>query len=260
MRSAPINGHRPTLRRTPVLGWESGMRTETKHKPAESEQPENPSVLEQKTNKGKTASVVPAVAEQNLPEMPVAELPARGPTQMILMASLAILCVALALFAWRLHRSKAPVSAVSTASERLVSLPESLPHAPGVVASEDELVAPWSSKRFTYRDPIIGTDVPAMVVRLPDGSYWGFSLVDPIRHCQLEFVTDVNRLQSFYHLQADHPMVGDPCNFAVFDLLQYSGPRDAEVRGAPVNGIGVRPPIAIEIEQNGKEILATKIE
>jgi hypothetical protein len=32
------------------------------------------------------------------------------------------------------------------------------------------------------------------------------------------------------------------------------------VRGLLVHGMGVRPPVAIEIEQHGKEILATKIE
>jgi hypothetical protein len=73
-------------------------------------------------------------------------------------------------------------------------------------------------------------------------------------------VTNLDRLQSVYDYHADHPMVGDPCNHAVFDLLQYGGPPSAEVRGAPVRGMGVRPPIAIEIEQHGDQISATKIE
>ena len=131
---------------------------------------------------------------------------------------------------------------------------------PGVVATEQELAKPWSAKPFTYRDPILDRDVPAMVVRLPDDSYWGFSLVDPIGGCQLEYVTDLDRLQSVYHFRADHPMVGNPCNLAVFDLLQYGGLPGAEVRGAPVHGMGVRPPIGIEIERDGEKISATKIE
>lgn len=238
------------------------MPTETKHESVDFEQAS-------KTNERKAAAPPRAVAAQRpvSNESPRAASLSQKQRQMIVLAMFLTASAAISSFwiAWKLDRSKtaAPHGTASPAAEGPASQPETSsngPHAPGVIASQEELARPWSSKRFTYRDPIIGTDVPAMVVHLPDGGYWGFSLVDPIRNCQLEYITDPNRLQSVYHFQADHPMVGDPCNFAVFDLLQYSGPRNAEVRGAPVNGIGVRPPIAIEIEQNGDQILATKIE
>lgn len=179
----------------------------------------------------------------------------------------ACLLVAGMVIAWKLHQP-AP-SADST--DTVVPSPSSelaepakpaanLPVAPGVVATEEELAKPWSSKRFMYHDEMLDADVPAMVVRLPQGGYWGFSLIEPFGTCQLEYVTNLARLQSLYDFQSDHPMVGDPCNHAVFDLLQWGGPPSAEVRGAPVKGMGVRPPLAIEIVQHGKEILATKIE
>ncbi|HKQ88458.1 MAG TPA: hypothetical protein VJS43_17000 [Candidatus Acidoferrales bacterium] len=166
--------------------------------------------------------------------------------------------------AWKLHQpAQAAVISSSVRPETELAVPSRPPShwavAPGVVATEAELAKPWAAKEFSYRDPIMDREVPAIVVHLPRGGYWGFSLIEPFGTCQLEYVTNLERLRTFYGFAADHPMVGDPCNRAVFDLLQYGGPPGAEVRGAPVRG-GVRPPIAIEIEQRGKEILATKME
>jgi hypothetical protein len=129
-----------------------------------------------------------------------------------------------------------------------------------VVATADELAKPWAAKHFTFHDYITGAMVPALVVHLPTGDYWGFSMTEPFGTCALEYVTDLDRLDTFYGFHATHPMVGDPCQHSVFDLLQYGGPPSAEVRGALVHGTGMRPPLAIEIEQSGKDILATKIE
>ena len=135
-----------------------------------------------------------------------------------------------------------------------------LPVGPGNVATVDELAQPWASKKFLYHDDVLGKLVPAMVVHLPSGGYWGFSLVEPFGTCQMEYVTDMDKLQTKYSFTADHPMVADPCNHAVFDLLQWGGSPTAEVRGALVHGMGVRPPLAIEIEQHGKEISAGRME
>jgi hypothetical protein len=180
----------------------------------------------------------------------------------------AILCVAMAVVFWKLHTS-APLTDLPTASATPDAVAElalpakpvaDLPVGPGVIASSDELAKPWSSKSFLFRDAITGTEVPALVVRLPRGGYWGFSLREPFGTCQFEFVSDLQKLSSEYGFAADHPMVGDPCNHSVYDLLQWGGPSDAEVRGAPVHGMGVRPPLAIEIEQQGKQVLALKME
>ena len=134
------------------------------------------------------------------------------------------------------------------------------PVAPGVVASVQELSRPWAAKEFLFHNPITGESVPAMVVHLPQGSYWGFSLVEPYGHCRLEFVTDRQKLSSVYGFNSDHPLVADTCNNALFDLLRYGGSSSAEVRGAVVHGYSVRPPFAIEIEERGNSIVAVKME
>lgn len=151
-------------------------------------------------------------------------------------------------------------AATAADSSNVPKIAANAPVAPGVIATVAELEKPWSSKEFTYRDPISGQETPALVVHLSRGGYWGISMIEPFGSCRLEFVTDLDRLRSVYDFQADHPMVGDPCNQAVFDLLQYGDVSTAEVRGALVHGMGVRPPLAIEIEQQGNQIVAVKME
>jgi hypothetical protein len=120
----------------------------------------------------------------------------------------------------------------------------------------------WSAKRFMFRDPMTHQNAPAMVVRLPRGDYWGFSLLAPFGSCELEYVTDLGKLQNVYQLRAEHPMVVDPCNRTVYDLLRYGAGAsdDSLVRGEMVQGPGIRPPIAIEIRTQGKEVLAVRME
>lgn len=139
---------------------------------------------------------------------------------------------------------------------------ENLPMAPGIIASTKELARPWASKRFLFSSAVSNGTVPAMVVHLPNGQYWGISMVEPFGTCELEYVTDPRVLASEYGFRASHPMVGDPCTHTVYDLLQYDGgaPDGGLVRGAIVHGTGVRPPIAIEIEVSGKEVRAVRME
>jgi serine/threonine protein kinase len=137
-----------------------------------------------------------------------------------------------------------------------------LPLAPGIVATTKELAKPWSSKSFLFRTDTSAEPIPALVVHLPNGQYWGISMIEPFGTCELEYVTDPRALQSEYGFSANHPMVGDPCTHTVYDLLHYQGgaPDGGLVRGAIVHGTGVRPPLAIEIEVHGKEISAVRME
>lgn len=139
---------------------------------------------------------------------------------------------------------------------------EDLPLAPGVIATTSELATPWSAKRFLFRTPLSSDPVPAMVFHLPNGQYWGISMIEPFGTCQLEYITDLRVLANDYSFRANHPMVGDPCTHTVYDLLQYDGgaPDGGLVRGAIVHGAGVRPPMAIEIEVSGKEVRAVRME
>jgi hypothetical protein len=245
------------------------MPIETKIDPFKPQAPRIPGVKAEEVRKKETSPH--ALSE---PGAPIATRPNGAPqndgrrgriaTIAICLSGCAIL--AIAIVGWQLHRSPAATpanAAVSTPEAELAEPVDSRskwPVAPGVVADGGELAKPWASKKFNYHDPILGKEVPAIVVRLPQGGYWGFSLLEPFGNCELEYVTDLGRLQNFYHFRADHPMVGDPCNLAVFDLMQYGGPSGAEVRGLPVQGPGVRPPLAIEIEERGREILATRME
>jgi hypothetical protein len=159
-----------------------------------------------------------------------------------------------------------PKAPALSGAERALVAPapsaSSAPVGPGPIATVSELAKPWASKRFLFPDSVTRQMTPSMVVHLPNGSYWGFSLKEPFGSCELEFITDLKRLKSEYGFPAQHPMVADPCNQAVFDLMQYgSGAADdGLVRGLALQGSAIRPPVAIEIKVNGKDIVATRME
>lgn len=137
---------------------------------------------------------------------------------------------------------------------------EPLPIGPGEIATTDELSKAWSARKFLYRSPYTGEDVPALVVRVPGGSFWAISLREPYGSCQLEYVTDLEKLRSQYHFNAEHPMVVNPCGRIIYDLGRYGNGPNGLVRGAVVRGTGVRPPFGIEIQTEGKNIVAVRIE
>jgi hypothetical protein len=137
---------------------------------------------------------------------------------------------------------------------------ETLPLGPGVIATTEELKRSWSAKRFLFPDPVTGKTDPAMVVRLPRGQYWGFSLRVPFGTCELEYVSDLGKLRRDYQFDADHPMVVSPCDHTIYDLLRYGGSNAGLVRGDIVQGAGIRPPMAIEIRQRGREVVAVRME
>jgi hypothetical protein len=135
------------------------------------------------------------------------------------------------------------------------------------VAPVKELAEPWSSKTFAFHSPGAKENISSVVVRLPNsapdqpGSYWAFSLQAPFEHCQLEYITDLEKLFSQYRFQAKHPMVGDPCSHAVFDPLQMADlPGGVWARGAIVKGYAFRPPLEIEIRIDSGQLVAAKIE
>ena len=137
-----------------------------------------------------------------------------------------------------------------------------LPVAPGIIGSTKDIEKPWASKRFLFRSDLSTEPIPALVVHLPNGQYWGVSMVEPFGSCKLEYVTDLTVLRTDYNFRANHPMIGDPCTHTVYDLLQYDGgtPDGGLVRGAIVHGAGVRPPMAIEIDVDGKQLRAIRME
>jgi len=137
----------------------------------------------------------------------------------------------------------------------------SLPVGPGPVATTEELAKAWAGKRFLFRDPVTSEPVPAMIVHLPDGSYWAFSLREPFGTCDLAYVTELEKLRTDYKFPASHPMVVDTCSRTVYDLLRYGGSSDGGlVRGEVVAGFGIRPPLAIEVRVEGKQLVTARME
>jgi hypothetical protein len=139
-------------------------------------------------------------------------------------------------------------------------LTANLPLGPGPIATTAEMSKTWSSKRFLFRAPQTADDVPALVVKLPGDVLWAISMRAPFGTCNLEYVTNLQKLASQYQLTADHPMVADSCTHTVYDLTRYGSGPNGVVRGAIVKGEGIRPPIAIEVRARGREVVATRIE
>ena len=106
-----------------------------------------------------------------------------------------------------------------------------------------------------------------MVIRLPgtaassSAAYWAFSLNAPYQLCQLEYVTDVDQLAARFGYHASHPMVAAACSGTVYDPLQLGTiPTGAWVRGEIVQGAGIRPPISIDVQVHGRDLIADRIE
>jgi hypothetical protein len=132
---------------------------------------------------------------------------------------------------------------------------------PTVAATVDELSKPWASKKFTFVKPVTQENIDAIVIRLPSGGLWAFSLQGPYGRCELEFVTDLATLASKYRFNASHPMVVDPCESTVYDPLKVGAlGGNTWVRGEIVQGSSLRPPIAIDVKVRGHSIIADSIE
>jgi hypothetical protein len=214
----------------------------------------------------KTAPEPPraAAAQSRNPAAAPGKIPAQ---RWLAIAAIAVFLFSLVLYVWK-HSGNASEPQAIPAAAPVADLPPAeaaqpvvpLPMGPGPVATTADLAKPWSSKRFEFRVAQTSDNVQGLVVRLPNGVFWGLSLREPYGTCEMEYVTDLEKLQRVYNFQADHPMVADPCNHAVYDLTKYGTGPNGVVRGAIVSGQGVRPPIAIEIKVRGKEIVATQVE
>ena len=201
---------------------------------------------------------------------------ASNPAVKLVIGLLAVLLVVFLGARWALRPKRAPTQSVEQQPQIEVPSPAPdpstlVPHAtatdPGV-ASMEEMAKPWSSKEFYFRNRLSGENIPALLIRLPAGSpsqsngYWAFSQKAPFGNCQLEYVTDLDKLKTDYGFRAaKHPMVGNPCSRTVFDPLKLTNlPGSVWVRGSIAQGSDLRPPLGIEIKVEGKKILAVRIE
>jgi hypothetical protein len=183
-----------------------------------------------------------------------------------------------ALLGARLVSHPKPTEAVIAAPPPQIEVPAPavdpnslLPHATETapeVATVGEMSKPWTSKSFFFVNHLTGENVPAMLIRLPQGSpnspegYWAYEVNAPFGNCRLEYVNDLTHLTNDYDFRnARHPMVGNPCSRSVFDPTKMSEtPGNFWVRGALVQGSDVRPPLGIELKIQNKNILALRME
>jgi hypothetical protein len=181
----------------------------------------------------------------------------------------AVLLIGIAVLWWikstRTANQSTNSEAMLTESSAPVPSPP-LPAAPAhealtVAATVEELSKPWAAKTFTFVKPFTNENVKALVIRLPGGGLWAFSLQEPYGRCGLEFVTDLGKLADQYGYRAGHPMVVNPCNNTLYDPLKV-GPLGGDVwaRGEIVQGAGLRPPFAIDVRVSGHSIIADRIE
>lgn len=156
--------------------------------------------------------------------------------------------------------TEAPSGPASNASENIKSYTDS-----NSIATLDELAKPWSSKRFTFVDPQSHNSVAAMVIHLPASgageSFWAFSLNTPFSHCQLQYVTDLSALSQRFSFPAGHPMVVSECDGVIYDPLKIATLSNGSwVRGDIVRGGGIRPPLNIQVEKQGNDLVAKRME
>jgi hypothetical protein len=194
-----------------------------------------------------------------------------------LVAGLAIVlfvCLFGARWLLRSKHAEAPPAALppqievpAPAVDPTASMPRATAAAPEI-ATVTEMVKPWTSKSFFFVNHLTGESVPALLIRLSSGSasqvdgYWALETNVPFGTCKLEYITDLDRLINDYDFRtARHPMIGNPCSRSVFDPLKMSEiPGNFWVRGSLVQGSDVRPPLGIELQIQGKNILAVRME
>jgi hypothetical protein len=175
-----------------------------------------------------------------------------------------------ALFYWwatSRSRSAAKPAADPDAAEQAVPVtPEPAPIAPvhegpSLAASVDELSKPWDAKKFNFFNNITHQNIDAMVIRIPGGALWAFSLQVPFARCELEYVTDPGKITAQYKYKASHPMVVSPCDNTVYDPMKVGNlGGDTLARGEIVQGSALRPPLSIDVRVSGTSIIADNME
>jgi hypothetical protein len=204
------------------------------------------------------------------------EQPGLSPALRVIVGLLGVLVIAFLGSRWLLrakHHDAPPavpppqIEVPAPATDTSAALPRSTAAQPEI-ANLSEMAKPWTSKEFVFVNRLSSESTRAMLIRLPAGSaktsdgYWAFAIKAPFGSCELEYVTDIEKLRQDYDFRAaKHPMVGNPCSRTLFDPLKLgSVPGDIWVRGAIAQGSDLRPPLGIEVKIQGNNILAVRME
>jgi hypothetical protein len=185
-------------------------------------------------------------------------------TLTLILGTAGILAVMVALYMWtnRAARKASDTNSSEQAQETTDSVAPKIGAAnPDEIATADELAKPWDAKKFNFVKPFTSDKIPAMVIRLPGGALWAFSLQEPFGQCTLEYVTDLGAIASQYGYTAAHAMIVNPCKSVVYDPLKV-GPLGTGTwaRGEIVHGEALRPPLSIDVDVNGNSIVAKSME
>ena len=208
------------------------------------------------------------------PEMPripgVAQRPPRAPIQLkpLLTVILAALLCASGFALWLSYRRPAganPSASAETVPDASASKAPKSGTESSAIATLYDLAAPWSSKTFNFVDPNTHQSIPAIVIHLPgppaEPSMWALALTSPFSPCQLQYVTDLGALSQRFGVSVAHPMVVSDCDGVVYDPLKMATlPDGSWVRGDIVHGAAIRPPISIQVEIRGRDIIADRME
>ena len=207
---------------------------------------------------------------------PSSRPPRRNPLLPLIVAFLVLGLIILVAVRWFAHNK--PVEPVRVEQAPQIEVPPPPPdptasqvratEANPVIATVADLAKPWSSVDFFVRNRLTSENVPATVIRLPTGSasqasgYWAFSRKAPYGSCELEYITDIEKLRNEYgYRNASHPLAGNPCSHTLYDPLKTSNlAGNVWIRGAIVQGSDIRPPFGVEIQIRGKEVLAIRTE
>ena len=137
----------------------------------------------------------------------------------------------------------------------LLSLPLAMVHGSTAHADTDTAVAklsdltqPWSSVKFTLRDDD-GSDMPCIVVRLPDDAWYASSLICPHNKCTVMYVTDIDMARDSFNVETKTPVLACPCHFSVFDVTE---------NGRVMAGPAPHPPLQLHVTEQGNDIFVSR--
>jgi hypothetical protein len=214
---------------------------------------------------------IPGVSDGSRHANPELNTPGSHRMPQIVAIAAVMLLVSAAIFWWSRSKPSGPSSAsidpeIAEQTSPAPATPFSNPippahEGPTAAGTVEELSKPWAARKFNFVKPITHENIDAMVMRLPGGQLWAFSLQAPYGTCKLEYVTDLAALAATYRFRATHPMVVNPCDNTVFDPLKV-GTLDGNTwaRGQIVQGSSLRPPFAIDVKVSGHSIIAENIE
>ncbi len=118
---------------------------------------------------------------------------------------------------------------------------------PLAVIDQKALAEPWAAAEFSFE--LEGERVPGIVVRLPGERWYASSLICPHAKCVARYFRDVTVAQDTFDVAAKNPVLGCPCHFSVFDVVNG---------GKVISGPAPNPPQQLTVEVRDGKILVGK--